>query len=34
MEFLEKDLEEIIYSGNRDSLEERGLPIEGNMVFF
>jgi len=31
MKFLEKDLEEIIYTSGRDVLEERGLPIYGKL---
>lgn len=32
MKFLEKDLEEIIYTSGRDVLEERGLSIEGKLL--
>jgi hypothetical protein len=31
MNFLEKDLEEIIYTSGRDVLEEKGLPIKGKL---
>jgi hypothetical protein len=31
MKFIEKDLEEIIYTSGRDVLEERGLPIYGTL---
>jgi hypothetical protein len=31
MKFIEKDLEEIIYTSGRDVLEERGLLIEGEL---
>jgi hypothetical protein len=31
MEFLEKDLEEIIYLSDRDKLEERGLSLNGKL---
>ncbi len=31
MEFLEKDLETIIFNANKDELEERGLFINGNL---
>lgn len=32
MKFLEKDLEEIIYTGNRRLLSEKGLDINGNLL--
>jgi hypothetical protein len=32
MKFLEKDLEEIIYTSGRDVLDERGLTIEGKLL--
>jgi hypothetical protein len=32
MNFLEKDLEEIIYTSGRDVLEERGLTINGKLL--
>jgi hypothetical protein len=32
MNFLEKDLEEIIYTSGRDVLEERGLTIDGKLL--
>jgi len=31
MKFLEKDLEQIIFESGRDSLRERGLPINGKL---
>lgn len=32
MKFLEKDLEEIIYTGNRELLSEKGLNIDGTLL--